>query len=210
MRAILLALLIVAMPAPVLLAQQPEGSDEAGAGSQEAAPAEAPAQPSAPLPRTEPRPIDPLDRTMQELEDLRREAPAVPAPRPGVEYVPARVGAPSVSVDIDRSILGVAPGQPLPTLRREGEFIVNRRGRVVRSPDGAHVLFQFEADSATAQEPPMVLQPCRNLQAMEDYVVERGDTTVFIVSGQVHVYRGANYLLPTTWKLAYDQGNLQP
>jgi hypothetical protein len=43
---------------------------------------------------------------------------------------------------------------------------------------------------------------------MEDTVDRRGDTTVFILSGQVHTYRGANYLLPTMMKVAVDTGNL--
>lgn len=209
MKRMMLALLLAVPAAVALASDEPNEAQEQGGvvTAREAVP-EAERTPTAPPPS------DPLDRTMQELMELRNntaDAPAVdPVQRPDVEYVPSRVGAPSVTVDIDRSVLGVAPGQPRPTLRREGEFIVNRRGRLVRSPDGAHVLFAFESDSQSAQEPPMVVQACRNLEAMENYVVDRGDAAVFIVSGQVHAYRGANYLLPTMWKLAQDQGNLQP
>ena len=210
MKHMFLALLIGMAATLSLRADEPNEAADGPEGEAAATATEAPATPPA---TGVPEPVDPLDRTMQELQDLRQDAaPAEPVRRPdlpGVQYAPTRVGAPAVSVDIDRSVLGVAPGQPQPTLKREGEFIVNRRGRLVRSPDGAHVLFQFEADSAQAQEAPMVMQACRNLEAMEDYVAERGDTAVFVVSGQVHVYRGANYLLPTMWKLAYDQGNLQ-
>ena len=109
----------------------------------------------------------------------------------------------------DPRILGTAPGTDPPTLRREGEFIVNRRGRIVRAPDGTNSMFTFEADSEKAPEPPMVLTPCARRQDMEDYVAERGDKVVFVVSGQVFVYRGLNYLLPTMFKLAIDKGNLQ-
>ena len=159
-------------------------------------------------PPAEPEPA--LDQTMQEMMDLRGEAPIVdPERRPDVQNAPGRVGVPAVTVDVDRSVLGVAPGEPQPHLRREGDFVVNRRGRVIRSPDGAHVLFVFEAADKESPEPPMILQACRNLQAMEDIVAERGDAAEFIVSGQVHVYRGANYLLPTMYQLAYDKGNLQ-
>lgn len=204
MKHALLALLVALAAAMPLHAQQPEDASDS---SQAGPPAEASPTPATPDAGT----ADPLDQTMRELQDLRRESPAIePTGRGNVEYVPSRVGAPSVTVDIDRSVLGVAPGQPLPTLKREGDFIVKRRGRLIRSPDGAHVLFRFEADSAESQEPPMVLQACRNLEAMEDHVSERGDAVVFVVSGQVHVYRGANYLLPTMWTLAPDQGNLQP
>ena len=55
----------------------------------------------------------------------------------------------------------------------------------------------------------MILQACQLLQTMEDIVQQRGDTVVFLISGQIHTYRGANYLLPTMMKLAIDQGNLQ-
>ena len=42
-----------------------------------------------------------------------------------------------------------------------------------------------------------------------ELIEQRGDTVVFLISGQIHTYRGANYLLPTMMKLAIDQGNLQ-
>lgn len=112
------------------------------------------------------------------------------------------------SIDIDPRVLGVAPGQEMPKLRREGEFIVNRRGRLVQAPNGRHVLFVFQADAEQSPETPMVFAPCLMLQNMEDIVRERGDNVTFILSGQVLVYRGINYLLPTMMKLAIDRGNL--
>jgi len=114
----------------------------------------------------------------------------------------------SGTMDIDPRVLGVAPGQEMPKLRREGEFIVNRRGRLVQAPNGRHALFVFEADSQKSPETPMVFAPCLMLQNMEDIVRERGGKVIFILSGQVLVYRGINYLLPTMMKLAIDRGNL--
>ena len=161
-------------------------------------PAEAPASPPS------------TDQVMEQLMDLRPAAPLVnPVARPEVQSVPSRVGAPAASVDIDRSILGIAPGQEPPPLRREGEFLVSRRGRLIRSLDGTRVLFAFNADGKGTPEAPMILQACQLLQTMEDIVQQRGDTVVFLISGQIHTYRGANYLLPTMMKLAIDQGNLQ-
>ena len=118
---------------------------------------------------------------------------------------PAGVGA----TQIDHGILGTAPGDTPPKLRREGEFIVNRRGRVMQSPNGRHLLFIFESDSTVAQEAPMILSPCQMLQNIEDIIRERGDNVVFILSGQVLVYHGYNYMLPTMMKLAIDHGNLE-
>jgi len=117
------------------------------------------------------------------------------------------VPVPPAAVEIDPAVLGVAPGDPMPQLRREGEFMVNRRGRLLRSPEG-YQLFVFEADGAGSPELPMIVQPSRLLQAMEEIVAERGDAVVFVISGQVHAYRGANYILPTMMKIAIRKGNL--
>ena len=72
-------------------------------------------------------------------------------------------------------------------------------------------MFAFDADGDTAAsaEPPMLMMPCKLLQLMEDVVIERGDQVVFVVSGRVHTFRGANYLLPTTMKQKIDYGNLE-
>lgn len=131
---------------------------------------------------------------------------------PGRPGAPGRPGSrvPTTRPNIDRAILGIAPGQDQPTLRREGEFIVSRKGRLQQAGEGGAALFVFEADGQDAGEAPMIMQPCRLLEDMEDYVARHGDRVVFIVSGQVHTYRGANYLLPTMMKLAVDQGNLRP
>jgi len=156
------------------------------------------------------------DAVMEELLLRRESGPATrpddeaidPAGDP-VEFEPARVGMPAAEVDLDPAVLGVAPGGDAPDLRREGEFIVNRRGRLTRAPDGGAVLFQFVGDNPDSPEPPMVMQKCRMLQSMEELVAKRGDDAVFIVSGQVFTYRGANYLLPTMMKVAVERGNLE-
>jgi len=126
--------------------------------------------------------------------------------KPADPQGPPSIGTPNV----DPRVLGVAPDQKRPKLRREGEFIVNRRGRLMMAPNGHQVLFTFEADSNTSPEPPMVLSNCQMLQNMEEIIHERGDRVVFIISGQVLAYRGLNYLLPTMMRLAIDHGNLDP
>jgi hypothetical protein len=119
-------------------------------------------------------------------------------------YQPVRVG-------VDPNIVGTAPGVKgkAPKLRREGEFVISRQGRLVRSDDGLHTLFVFDADAEKSPETPMALVPCQMLQSMEDLVGQRGEQIRFIVSGQILVYRGVNYLLPTMMTLAQDRGNLQ-
>ena len=121
--------------------------------------------------------------------------PALPA------AAPTRVDQP------DPRIIGIAPGSATPKLRREGEFVLNRRGRLVR--EGGQSLFAFDADTDKAAEAPMMLVPCRVLQNMEELAQEHGSDVVFLVTGQVFTYRGANHLLPTTMKLSIDKGNLK-
>lgn len=148
--------------------------------------------------RQAPPPIDPT---------VSPHRPTGDAARPGVYGL--RPQHPVVAPRVDPAVLGIAPGQPMPELRREGEFVVTRRGRIVRSGDGAQALLVFESDSPSAPEMPMFLMPCQMLQNMENLVLERGDRMVFVVSGQVFTYRGVNYLLPTLMKPAPDKGNLQ-
>ena len=145
----------------------------------------------------------------QLLEQLENNPLATPNTSVGDQ--PSATGAPpsAGSVDVDPGVLGVAPGQDPPKLRREGEFVVSRRGRIVKSTNGRHVLFVFDADSDSAPEPPMVMTPCQMLQNMEDIVRERGNKITFVISGQVLVYRNVNYLLPTMMKIAIDRGNLK-
>jgi len=144
------------------------------------------------------------EEVVKRLMSQKRVNPVIEPTRvPGVAQ-PA-----SSPYDVDPRVLGTAPGTKLPTLRREGKFVIMRRGRVVRAPDGINTLFVFEADSEQAPEPPLILMPCALRQDMEDYIAERGDKVVFVLSGQVFVYRNLNYLLPTMFKFAIDKGNLQ-
>jgi hypothetical protein len=117
---------------------------------------------------------------------------------------------PPAGVESNESVLGVAPGQQKeqPELLREGEFIVNRRGHLARAKDSSRLLFVFEADKKSTPERPMILQACRTLESMEQIVQQRGESVNFIVSGQVHTYRGRNYLLPTMMKIAEGRDNL--
>jgi hypothetical protein len=148
---------------------------------------------------------------LKEVLKNRRERPVIKPtqPPPVVEAGPAGASVQSESVNVDSKVLGVAPGLARPKLRREGEFIPLRRGRLIRAPSGDHMLFVFEADAKQTQEPPMVLMPCGALESMEREVTARGDKLVFRISGQVFTYRGANYLLPMVWDIPPDKGNIQ-
>jgi len=154
---------------------------------------------------------DTARQVMEQLLQQRQQGPTIePTREAEVTPEPSRVGAPAAAVDLDPAVLGVAPGGEQPKLLPEGTFIVTRRGRLIRSSDGAHVLFVFEADDQASPEAPMILMPCRKLQDMEDYTEKHGDQTVFRLSGQVHTYRSANYLLPTMMVIDINRGNLTP
>lgn len=179
-----------------------EGAGEGGDGpdAEAAAPSEGePENADADAPEA-----DPTDESIDRLMRQRQAPPAV-APTDS----PAGEQAPAGQVEPDRSVLGVAPDAQQPELRREGEFIVNRRGHLRRSADGAHLLFVFEADDRESPEAPMILQPCRLLETMEDIVERRGEDVAFILSGQVHTYRGANYLLPTMMRIDVNRDDLE-
>ena len=178
----------------------------ASAQQDEMAAATQPAEPPATQPANDEAQAE---QTMRDLLGSRQAAPVIePLADPPVEYPGIRVGAPASRVDIDPAVLGIAPGEDPPPLRREGEFVVNRRGRLIRSSDGGYLLFVFESDTQHAPELPMVIQACQLLETMENIVEKRGDSTVFILTGQVNTYHGANYLLPTMMKIAFDKGNL--
>ncbi len=143
------------------------------------------------------------ERVLNELLRRRSENPLIePArPRGGDGGVEGRAARP----------LGTAPGVGEADLKREGQFVVLRRGRMMRATGGASPwLFVFDADRNNLDDPPMYLMPCRMLEDMEQIVEDRGEAVPFIISGQVFVYKNANYLLPTLMKLAPDRGNLEP
>lgn len=122
-------------------------------------------------------------------------------------------GGPNTSsTDANNSIKkGIAPNIKPTKLKREGQFIMQRRGRMIA--DGKHFkqwMFVFESDKNGMADPPMYLMPCRYLEDMERIVKREGDSAVFILSGQIFVYRGANYLLPTIMQQAVSRNNLKP
>lgn len=162
------------------------------------APAETPKQPAAP-----PEP----EKVLKDLLDKPVENPVIEPSRPAGE-----VTAPAEAVAPDANVVGTAPGASQRTqLKREGTFVITRRGRMVRAAGGATAwMIAFDADASGLSDPPMYLMPCQMLEDMEQIVQQQGDAVVFVISGQVFVYHGANYVLPTLMKLAPSHGNLQP
>ncbi|MFG0274515.1 MAG: hypothetical protein ACF8QF_05610 [Phycisphaerales bacterium] len=111
------------------------------------------------------------------------------------------------------AISGLAPAQPtvdlrgdtapveetMPGLMPEGVFVVRQFG-TMRLVGAAGWVFIFAPNSDGPTLPPMPLLPSANLQAMEQIAApsaEAGRDAGFLVSGQVFVFEGRNYLLPT-------------
>jgi len=168
-----------------------------------------------PVANTNPKATPPRQPSADQIRDqllkARTRTPLIePIQQPQDKQKGAPELAPAATVDVDPSILGFAPGERPTTVRRGGEFIINRRGRMMRVKNGGHLLFVFDADSRAAPETPIVLLPCGYLEYMEDVVRLRTDRVVFILSGQITLYHGVNYVLPTMVRLAEEQGNLQP
>lgn len=109
----------------------------------------------------------------------------------------------------DPLLLGLDTDQPLAELKDEGQLIIARTGRMIRSADGSQALFVLDADGPGAPEPPMILQACKLLETMEKTVHQQGENVPFVITGQVFMYRGANYLLPSIVKREFDRGNLE-
>ena len=144
---------------------------------------------------------DDTRRIIDQLIAQRQDLPGVaPARRAEIEPMPSRVGIPAARVDLDPAVVGVLPGDPLPRLRREGEFVVQRSGRLVDLPQIGAWVFVFDPENAQADLRPMIVQRCQRLASMQDTLGDRGgdDAPIhFTLTGQVHTYRGVNYLLPT-------------
>jgi hypothetical protein len=135
------------------------------------------------------------DDTIRDLERGRTPAPAAtPAPT-----TPTTAPAP------------VAPAAEQQTARllREGTFLSSRRGRLTRSVAG-ELLFTFDADARGRADPAMVMLPSQNLQAMERVIERAGETVTFTVSGQVYVYKGRNFLMPTLYQVNRRTGEVNP
>ncbi len=88
----------------------------------------------------------------------------------------------------------VAPGAPQLPTKREGTFVIDRMGRLARSADGGWE-FNFDADGAAMQDPPMKVLPNLKLMVMEDAIESGGGDLRFRVSGSLTEYRGRNYIL---------------
>lgn len=100
-----------------------------------------------------------------------------------------------------------AGGAGVANLKRDGDYLNNRPGRVAK--DGAWWTFVFESDSTEAPEPPMRLLPNQQLERIVREMTASNESVIFIVSGEVTLFESQNYLLVRKALRRRDQGNLQ-
>lgn len=81
-------------------------------------------------------------------------------------------------------------------LTREGTFLMNRRGRIIRRPEDGRFAAAFDNDAGSPAPGAMTLMPCRVLEGLERLAAWRGENTPFVMSGRVYQHNGRNYLLP--------------
>ncbi len=89
----------------------------------------------------------------------------------------------------------VAPDAPVLQLKREGSFVIDRLGRLIKSADGRGWEFALDADGQSLQDPPLRVLPNIKLMLMEDQLESAGRDLRFRVSGMLTEYRGRNHVL---------------
>ena len=99
----------------------------------------------------------------------------------------------------------VAPEVPLVPLKREGNMVSARIGRLERGEEPNVWEFHFESDAKALVDPPMILLPNLKLAAMQDNVKSAGRDLRFKVTGTITEYRGRNYLLVEKDEVLSDQ-----
>lgn len=144
-----------------------------------------------------------LTRLLGDLEARNALSPDAP---PVAIGVPNSIGVPVTKIAID--LTRVAPDYSSATepLYPEGGFLVRERGQILRDPDDQFTAFQFintQAPGALANDDlaarVVILQPNRQLESIQNELVRRTQEAapLYQLSGQVHAYRGVNYLLIT-------------
>ena len=89
----------------------------------------------------------------------------------------------------------VVPNAPVVSVQREGTYIINRMGRLTKSPDGQQSEFTFDSDGKALKDPPVIILPNLKLMQMEAAVAGYTRDLKFRVSGMLTEYKGRNYIL---------------
>jgi hypothetical protein len=102
----------------------------------------------------------------------------------------ASPGGPPISAP-----LAVSPAGDTGPILREGSEIIDRVGRLQKSPDGNWSVFVFDSDGRALGDPPMFIVPNLKLVLMEAETERSSRDVRFRVTGSVTEYHGHNYIL---------------
>lgn len=80
----------------------------------------------------------------------------------------------------------------------EGTFVTDREGKLIVADSGDVIL----VPSPSSDLPLMVVLPCQRLEQMLASRAANGPESSFLLSGQVFVYRGREFLLPTLFSIS--------
>lgn len=172
-------------------------------------------------PESKPETKPPADPSVDDLiKDVTKPStPAAPSttpttPAPGHPVKPADTApasTPAPATPAARPAGSPRAAQPAPSrLVREGTFIVSRKGRLVSA--GGEWTFVFDAgpQQRAGNDPAMRVIPCEKLMAMERVAEKHGDSVSFNLTGQVFVYHGKNYILPTNYVINRPADDVKP
>jgi hypothetical protein len=109
----------------------------------------------------------------------------------------------------DGNVSGVADAMNLATLVPEGTRLVDRRGKIRRTEGGGFMIV-FDADASGESDPPMMLLPCRLLEGLARIAAGAGDDSAVLISGEVTIHAGRNFLLPTVYRVPRELTQLHP
>ena len=142
------------------------------------------------VPATQPsattKPSDmPADQLLQQM--------LKPANGPAMQPLQPILDPPALDQTTGKMV--VPDAQQPQTLRREGDYIRDRLGRMTKSADGSQMEFTFESDGRTMLDPPIVILPNLKLMAMENAVNSANRDLRFRITGPVTEYKGRNYIL---------------
>jgi len=93
------------------------------------------------------------------------------------------------------------------TLALEGTPLVNRPGRLIRR--GPWWTLVSESDHPEFPEPPLKLLPSQGVEMMVRESERGNNGLVFVVSGEITLFAGENFLLPRSVTRRVDTGNLR-
>jgi len=194
----------LALSAGGAIAQQPASPTGAAASAPKTTPATATATtPAAPAP-AKPAAVPPAAAPKQGDAKATIDAMQGAAPKPAGGAPATQPGTPNTAPS-SGSPPAIASGG---RLLREGSFITMRRGRIIKAP-GDQWQFHFDNGPDNRADAPMTLMPCLNLQAIEMLADRGGESLSFTLSGQVFVYKGRNYLLPSLYTVN-RRGDVNP